>query len=346
MLKWGDFRQPEWNLLYILHGEDDFSLSRALGEIKKGLGDPSLLSTNTTILEGQKVTPDQLRMVVDTVPFLAEKRLVIVQGLLGRFESQKKPSRRKKASPANGRESDVESFAAAMSTIPESTVLVLTDGKIKSANPLLKMLAGARVMSFPLLRGDVLRQWINKEVAAQGAAISPQAVELLARLVGGNLWVMSSEINKLALFALGRRIEEEDIRAVVSSAQEANVFAMVDAILEFKAGVAENLLEQLLQQGASPAYLMVMLSRQLRLVVRAKELVRQRKPDAEIQSRLGLKSEFPFRKTLEQAQRYPLERLKLVYIRLLQADLSIKTGKYDGGLALNLLIADLCPQPA
>jgi DNA polymerase-3 subunit delta len=334
-------------LLYILQGEDDFSLNRALGEIKKGLGDPSMLATNTTILEGQNVTPGELRMVVETAPFLAEKRLVIVQGLLGRFESQNKtPRRSKKSPPSNGRENDAKSFAAAMADLPESTVLVLTDGRIKNANPLLKIISGAKVMSFPLLRGDVLRQWINKEAAVQGADMSPPALDLLARLVGGNLWIMSSEINKLALFALGRRIEVEDIKAVVSSAQEANVFAMVDAIMEYKAGVAENLLEQLLQHGASPAYLLVMLSRQLRLVVRAKELRRQRKPDAEIQSRLGLKSEFPFRKTLEQAQRYPLERLKLVYKRLLEADLSIKTGRYDGGLALNLLIADLCPQPA
>jgi len=333
-------------LLYILQGEDDFSLTRALGEIKKGLGDPSLLSTNTTLLDGRQLIPDQLRMVVETVPFLAEKRLVIVQGLLGRFESQNKPRRGKKSSSANGRQGDAKSFAAAMSNLPESTVLVLTDGRIKSANPLFKQLSGAKVMAFPLLKGDILRQWIRQEAAAQGAEMSPQAVDLLARLVGGNLWIMSSEINKLALFASGRRVEEEDIRAVVSSAQEANVFAMVDAILDFKVGVAEKLLEQLLQQGASPAYLLVMLSRQVRLVVRAKELRRQRKPDAEIQSRLGLKSEYPLRKTLEQAQRYPLERLKLVYKRLLQADLSIKTGRYDGGLALNLLIADLCPQPA
>jgi DNA polymerase-3 subunit delta len=334
-------------LLYILHGEDDFSLSRALGEIKKGLGDPSMLATNTTLLDGQKVTPGQLRMVVETVPFLAEKRLVIVQGLLGRFESQGKTPRRGKKTPqANERESDISTFAAAMSNIPESTVLVLTDDRIKSANPLFKQLSGAKVMAFPLLKGDVLRQWIKQEATAQGAAISPQAVDLLAKLVGGNLWVMSSEINKLSLFTSGRRIEEEDIKAVVSSAQEANVFAMVDAILDFKAGVAQRLLEQLLQQGASPAYLLVMLSRQVRLVVRAKEMRRRRTPEPEIQGRLGLRSEFPFRKTLEQAQRYPLERLKAVYIRLLEADLAIKTGRYEGGLALNLLIADLCPQPA
>ena len=332
-------------MLYILNGEDDFSLTWALDEIKKGLGDPSLLSTNTTLLNGQNVTPDQLRMVAETVPFLAENRLVIVQGLLGRFESQGKAPR-KKATPANGRENDAKSLAAAMANLPDSTILVLTDGWIKSANPLLKLISGAKVMSFPLLRGDVLRQWIKKEAAAQGADMSPPALDLLARLVGGNLWIMSSEINKLALFASGRSVEVDDIKAVVSSAQEANVFAMVDAILDFKVGVAEKLLEQLLQQGASPAYLLVMLSRQVRLVVRAKELRRQRKPDMEIQSRLGLKSEFPFRKTLEQAQRYPLERLKQVYKRLLQANLSIKMGRYDGGLALNLLIADLCPQPA
>ena len=109
-----------------------------------------------------------------------------------------------------------------------------------------------------------------------------------------------------------------------------------------KAGPAEQLLEDLLQHGASPAYLLAMLSRQVRLLVRAKELVRQRKSDVEIQSRLGL-APYPLRKTMEQAQRYPMERLKDVYLKLLEADLYIKRGKYDGKLALNILVAELCP---
>jgi len=332
-------------LLYILLGEDDFSLTRSLEEIKQGLGDPVLLATNTTVLDGQQVLSDQLRTVCETAPFLAEKRLVIIQGLLGRFEPQAKPRRRRKTAPSTEQESEYKSFATCLGSLPESTVLVLLDGRIKSNNPLLKQLsAKAKVRSFPLLKGDELRGWIKREVAEQGTSMSPQAVDLLAKLVGGNLWIMSNEINKLALFASGRRIEVEDIKAIVSSAQEANVFAMVDAILDFKAGAAEKLLEQLLQQGASSAYLLVMLSRQVRMIVRAKELRRQMRPEVEIQSRLGLTSEFILRKTLEQAQRYPLERLKQVYHKLLQADLSIKTGKYEGGLVLNLLIADLCPQ--
>lgn len=330
-------------LLYILHGEDDFSITQFLGEIKRGLGNPSMLATNTSTFDGPKLSPGELKNVCETVPFLAEKRLVVIQGLLGRFEARGRP-RQKKTANRGGREG-AKSFAEAMSNIPESTVVVLTDGsRIKSANSLLKLLMPqAEVRSFPLLREVKLRQWIEKEVTAQGAAISPPAADLLARLVGGNLWIMSGEITKLTLFASGRRIEAEDINKVVSSAQEANVFAMVDAILDFKAGVAERLLEQLMGKGASPAYLLVMLSRQVRLVVQAKEMRRQRKSDMDIQSKLGL-APFPLRKTLEQAQRYPLERLKQVYNKLLQTDLYIKRGKFEGGLALNLLVAELCAQ--
>jgi len=61
----------------------------------------------------------------------------------------------------------------------------------------------------------------------------------------------------------------------------------------------------------------------------------------EIQSKLGVNSEYVVRKTLEQASRYSLPRLREVYHRLLETDLSIKTGKYDAELALNILVAEL-----
>jgi DNA polymerase III delta subunit len=52
------------------------------------------------------------------------------------------------------------------------------------------------------------------------------------------------------------------------------------------------------------------------------------------------------RKTLEQAGGYSLQRLKEGYHKLLETDLSIKTGKYGGELALNILIAELCQRRA
>jgi DNA polymerase-3 subunit delta len=329
--------------LYILLGQDDYSLSESLEEIKRGIGDQTLLAANTTTLDGQQMTLDQLKAVCKTLPFLAERRLVIVKGLLERFEPRGKSSRRKKTTQVTNHQNDYKSLVTYISTLPDSTILVLVSGKIASKNPLFSELsAKAKVKSFPLLRGARLRQWIQKYATKEGSTISPQAINLLAKLVGGNLWVMANEINKLTQFTSGRRIEEGDVKMVVSYAQQVNVFAMVDAILEFKVGLAEQSLHQLLQRGASSAYLLVMLSRQVRMIVRVKELKKQRKPETEIRNKLGLTSDFVWQKTIEQAERYPLERIKAVYPKLLEADLSIKTGKYEGELVFNILITELC----
>ena len=73
-------------MLYLLLGQEDYSRRQALEGIKKDLGDHDFASVNITVLEGQQVSPAQLRNICETVPFLSEKRLVIVEGLLSRFE--------------------------------------------------------------------------------------------------------------------------------------------------------------------------------------------------------------------------------------------------------------------
>ncbi len=330
-------------MLYILSGQDDFSLNQSLEEIKKDIGAPAVLAASTTTLDGKQVTVDQLRAICETMPFLAERRLVIIKGLLERFEPKRESRRQRKITRLTNQQGEYKSLSAYMNKIPDSTILILIEGRITNNNPLFRELANkAMVKSFPLLRDAQLRQWIQKRVREEGGSISPQAVDLLTKLVGGNLWIMASEINKLVLFTSGRRIEAEDVKTVVSYTQQDNVFAMVDAIIEFKAELAEQLLQQLLQRGAAPAYLLFMLSRQLHRIVRAGDLSKKGRPKIEIQSKLGLTSEFALRKTLEQASRYSLPRLREVYRQLLEADLSIKTGKYDGELALDILVAELC----
>ena len=72
-------------MLYILYGQDDFSLNQAVKEIKAGLGDWEMVATNTTDLEGQHLTLSELRNKCAAAPFLSSHRLVIVEGLLGRL---------------------------------------------------------------------------------------------------------------------------------------------------------------------------------------------------------------------------------------------------------------------
>jgi DNA polymerase-3 subunit delta len=328
-------------LLHVLIGEDNFSIHQALEQIKKSIGDPSALMTNTTELDGRQVTPERLRAACETVPFLAEKRLVIVEGLLERFEPKVKNGRKKLSRPPD-QTGEYRAIADGIKKLPPFTELVLTGGRINDRNPLLRELMSAtRVKSFPLLKELPLRQWVERRVAGAGSTISPQAVALMVRFVGNDLWTMANEVDKLVLFTGGRRIEEADVRSVVSYSQEANVFAMVDAILEFRGSVAQELLQQLFRQGAAPAQLLVMLSRQVRIIFQVKEMRDLGKSRGDIQSKLGLTSDFLLRKAWQQADKYSPARLHELYHKLLETDISIKTGKFDGELALNILIAEL-----
>jgi DNA polymerase-3 subunit delta len=329
-----------------LSGQDDYSIAQALEKIKQELGDDVSLAMSTTTLDGQQVTHEELKTVCETIPFMTGKRLVIVEGLLGRFESGTRTRRQVKTTRKSKKQEEAEVFTDYLAGgIPETTILVFTDGDISGDNPVIKSLTGkATIRNFTLPRDAKLREWVQRRVKDESGEISAQAVQLLARLVGSNLWVMASEIEKLLLYTNGRKIEENDIQAIVGYNQQSTVFNMVDAILEFKAEQAEKMLEHLFRNGVAPVYLLFMIARQVQLILRVKELSRKRITNREMQGKLGMTSEWVLKKTLDQSTRYSLTRLKDVYRKLLDTDILIKTGKMDPELALNVLVAELCRQ--
>lgn len=332
-------------MLHVLHGQDDFSLSQALGRIKADLGDPEMVETNTTRLEGQNLTISELRTKCDALPFLSSHRLVIVDGLLGRFEPKEGRPRSRKGKSGDGL-GEWEGLASYVRQMSETTVLVLIDAEVKGNNPLLKQLAPlAELRAFPVLRGKYLKTWIQQRVREEGGHIAPAAVDLLCDLIGGDLWAMSGEIQKLLLYSQERPIGEEDVRRLVSYAQEASIFALVDAVAERRTELAQQILHRLLRDGMEPTRILSMITRQFRLIALARDL----EPGLsrpQIQSRLGLTSPYALDKTLGQARLYDLAGVERAYDKLLETDLAIKTGKYSDELALELLVAELSASTA
>lgn len=98
-------------------------------------------------------------------------------------------------------------------------------------------------------------------------------------------------------------------------------------------------LEQLLVQGTPPPVIITMLARQLRLMVQAKSLIAGGVREAGVGKELGLRSDYAARKTVDQARSYTVGALKDLYRQLLDTDLAIKTGRLDGTLALEMLVA-------
>jgi DNA polymerase-3 subunit delta len=329
-------------VLYIFAGPDQYTLNQSLEKLKQGIGDTATLAACTVYLDGQHVSADELFQVCHTIPFLVERRLVIIHNLLARVEAKAKSDR-----PASEKTvGDNARFAACLTQLPETTIVVMIEEEPPKGSAFFKELTGqAVVKTFPILKDPEVQAWIKERVAGLDGRITAQAVALLSRLVGSDLWSIANEIEKLTLFAGDRPIEASDIEALVGNTQEVSVFALIDAFVDSRAETAGRLLQQLLQHGAAPSYLLYMLDRQFRLIVRARELIDLGRPLPSIQTTLAIRHDFAFRRTIEQARKYDMARLKYVYHALLDTDIAVKTGRFDADLAVHLLVAEICQKP-
>jgi DNA polymerase-3 subunit delta len=335
-------------VIYIFWGEDDFLMEEALQQLKQELGQDSLAEINTVVLEGRNLSQHELKLACQATPFLFGKRLVVIKGLIERFEPQEKGTQQFRAGERHKKEEDVQGVVDCIKETPESTMLVLVDmievkkDSLKN-NPLFNAIAPmAQVRSFPVLTGQALAEWVRERVNSLHGRISDVAVQRLVELIGGNLRVMANEVAKLVAYAEGKNITEEDIRQVVGSAREMDIFMLVDAIIDQRSNLAEGILEQLLQSGVSPSQILVLLARQVQIMIQIKDLLSQKMSVNEIKGKMGIFSDFIWKKVVARSGKYTMERLKEIHQNILRTDLTIKKGVYEGDLALEMLVAELC----
>ncbi len=331
-------------MLYILYGEDDFSSCEALKEIKSGLGDDEMLSCNTTVFYGDSVKLSELIGACITAPFMTESRLVIVNGLLGRLQQGGTKTAKRKSK--NGDGDNWQLLTEYVEQMPPSNVLVLAEGQIRKDGALFKQLKGlAKVRGFPLIRGGQLISWIYDRAKKCGGSVTSAAASQLADYIGSNLWVLANELEKLCLYKQGVQITDADVTELVSYIRESNVFAVIDALINRQRSSMVKLLHHLLDDGAAPPYLLFMITRQYRLMIQTKDMSGSKVPSAQMADKLGIRSDWALRKLVDHSRRYTMARLESDYGKILNTDISIKTGRYNSELALDMLVIELC-QPA
>lgn len=321
-----------------MFGEDDFTLGESLSELKESISSEDTRDVNTSVLDASDLTFHLLRATTDTVPFMAEKRLVIVKGLLSQFE---------KTGPKQSRDrvrediKEWDSLSDYLPVLPPTTDLVFVDGRLGQSNSLLKIIRPyAKVLTFRLPRLNDLRRWIRHRSDSISLRLDPLALETLAEIIGPNLYVVANELEKLALYSAGTVVEYKDVIEMVSYVRESNIFAAVDATLDGKTGVAIRIVHQLMASGSSPQYLLVMMARQVRLLLIAKELKMSSLPPAVLSKRLGL-SGYPLQKILQQEPKFGYKQLFMIHRELLEADLAIKTLSINNETLLDTLIAKI-----
>lgn len=334
-------------MVYILHGDDDFTRAEHVKKLRAEMGDPQFADLNTTILDGRRLSFGELRHHADAIPFLAVKRLVIVEGMLARLDP-----RAKKSEDGEGEEIEVESNSELkeqlldyLPVLPETTDLVFVESKsLAKNNPILKFAEKEKkrvaVKQFAPPPADALPDWIIDHAEKKGGKIEFSAANDLALFVGADLRALDNELEKLITYRRGETIRREDVRKLVAPAQEASIFDLVDALGQCKTQVALELLHDQLRHNAEPLYLLAMITRQYRVLLQTRDLAARGVPQDQIPKQLGLHP-FVARKVSEQSRNYSVEQLEGIMRRLLDTDLGLKTSRVDPTVALDLLVVEL-----
>ncbi|MDE2787846.1 MAG: DNA polymerase III subunit delta [Chloroflexota bacterium] len=324
---------------HVIYG-DSFLVAERLRRVKAEAGVADLMDSNRHVVSAGQARPDEVLATCNSLPFLDTMRLVEIEGVLATQQGSGggRRSGRRSAS-ATGAWSQLTD---AVPTLPDTTFLIFVDGDVQQGNPLLRSLSEhCAVHREATPNAQALLQWIKQRAEDKGSSITPPAMQVLAELVGGDLWTIDRELEKLSLYATGRSITDADVRAMVPYAQEANIFAAVDSIMDGRPGPALRSFMQLMEDGQEPLYIIAMIERQLRLIALARDLTDRGVAQPDLGRRMGTNSDFVVRKTLGQARRLTLTQIRSKYRRVLESDLAIKQGRLEPALSLQLLVADL-----
>jgi len=323
--------------MVLLNGDDEFAIAQYLTKTQAGLGDASLVEMNLAKFDGRTYNLDDLLSVAGAMPFLARRRLVILEHPTARISSKEEQER----------------FIAQLNKIPESTLLILveykilTDRKAREKNKLhwLEEWAfslGERVWikRFELPKGGAMPGWIQAKAKDYGGQFTRGAASELAGLVGDEPRLADQEIQKLLTYVNYRRpVELEDVHHLTADMRDDDIFTLVDAIGNRNVKAAMAMLERLLEED-EPIAIFAMIVRQFRLLLQGRDILDRGGSAAELAGAIHLHP-YVAGKISEQAHRFSLPVLEQIYHRLLDIDEAMKTSQVPGNLALETLVVGL-----
>ncbi|HSL45789.1 MAG TPA: DNA polymerase III subunit delta [Anaerolineales bacterium] len=317
--------------LYFLYGNDEFAITRKLKEFESDFTDPTSADLNTARLDARSTSEDDLNNAVNAMPFLAKRRLVLLQNLSSKYNN---PSTRKK-------------FLEFIEKTPETTRLVMYESVepkeaekhwlVKWAEKNNKLI---QTKAFMLPRLKDMAGWIVNETKNQGGKIEPRAAEMLKDMVGVDTRQAGMEIAKLLAYAnWARPITVQDVEAVCIVTSQQSVFDFVDALANGNGKSAQHLLHRLLE-SEDEFSLWGMVVRQFRLLIQAREILDGRGNHNDVARALGVHP-FVAEKAAQQAGRFSIESLEYIYRKLLTIDEGVKTSQMTLDLAMDTLVVEL-----
>ena len=321
-------------VVIILHGDDIVRINEEIAKLKARVGDASTAELNISVLDGRNASVEQLETASRSMPFLAERRLTVLNHPLSMMVN----------------ESNRERTLALLEGLPDVSAVVLAEHK-PLQNPKEKRYGtqhwlqkwSARMGGRSYIREYSIPQlsvWIMGQARRMGGEFEGPAAKKLEDLVGDDVRLAEQEVTKLLTFVNYQRpVTKADVEELTALVPEGGIFDFVDALGERDRKKAASEFHRLLADSDVQS-IFGMIVRQFRLLVQAREIVDQQGGEGEVAKKLSVHP-FVSRKLTWQARHFSQAQLEAIFHRLLEIDSELKTGKMSIDLSIDLLIAEI-----
>ena len=321
--------------IYFFYGEEHLLQQRAMKAMEQHLLPEGLEDFNKDVLSGTDATPKQIAEMAMNLPFMAERRLLIVQAPLPFLSIPK--------SDKSGQASLQYLLDYLEQPNPQCCLIFCGDGALAKTGTLNKKLQEKAVqVEFAPLKGRVLEKWIADYVAAAGRRIDRQALEYLSAINSFDLQIMEQELQKLLLYQENEPvITLQHVQEIVTRTVEANIFALSDSIGSKKGSEALQTLKNMFYLGESPFKVIGFLVRHFRNLILVKEYRNQGYDETQIKEKTKLHP-FVIKKSVRQAERFSMLQLMTALERLLLIEVELKSTASSGEELLEQFVIELC----
>lgn len=297
-------------MVTILTGNNSFGLQsdlkRLIAEFVREHGDMGLEK-----LDGEEVEYDRIRESLQSLPFLASKKLVVLHS----------PSAQKQF---------IEQAENLLTELPETTDVILIEPKLDKRSSYYKFLkSNTDFREYVELDEQALSTWLVQKAKNEGGSLKSADAQYLIDRTGTNQQLLSKELEKLLSFSPD--VSRESINSLVEPMPQSTVFQLLDAALNNRPKLAQQLYEEQRAQKVEPFAITAMLVWQLHVLAIIKTA--GKRSDAEIASEAKL-NPYVVRKSRSIANKLSLADLKVLIADLADLDTRLKSQNIDADEAL------------
>lgn len=314
-----DIKTGQFQNIYLLYGEEAYLKRQYKEKLLKAMvteGD----TMNFSAYEGKDIVQGELIDLAETLPFFAERRVLLVEDS-GFFKNSS------------------EELAAYIPEVAESTCFIFVESEVDKRNKLYKQVKkSGRIVCFERQNDEILMRWVGGRLKKEGKAMTRAAYQRFITKTGNDMENIDRELEKLICYCMDREtIEEEQVEAICVEQTENKIFEMINAISEKRQKQALNLYYDLLTLKEPPMRILFLILRQFQKLMLIKELTGQGTDSRIIASKAGM-PEFAVRKNQRMAGNFTMQQIREAIEDGIDFEESVKSGRMNDRIAVELLI--------